>query len=678
MLSMASTSKASPSSPTSPTLPPNVVIPVRKDSHEISSTGKGPRALLMPNGSASDAEKLSNEGRKPTPTSPLSDKPPNPYPLPNLVTADQSSRPSLDRPGLAAETEPIFEDSEPGSPPPVHVPAPTASGATDDANGERIVRMLCDYENGLDLLLSRVRQDIQSSKEALTFLRRRAAIEEEYARSMMKLAQSTPMQIPEGKEGTYADTWARFVKMHESIGEIRLGFATAIHEVSDEMLTLSTNAERSRKQLREAGYKQLRMVQDADVALEKAKIKYDATSEEWERAILMRDQAGESDTASTISSSSYNGSGTYRFGQLTKAGLKKGALAKNLFKQGGAYNKYQKAEDDARHKAALANESYKIQLHQTNLVRNSFFKAHLPRFVRLLKETNDECDQGLQYHLARYAQELERSLMQEATLISPLEKEVPGLVKVIEQIDNERDFEDFMNNYLKKQKQLRKADHIYLPYSMSTDALSIANPKPSFGVPITSLMERDVVPVPYVVSKCIKCVEKYGMKAQGLYRVSGTNTHVQKLKGLLDRDVQLVNMDEWAVDIHNITGVLKLFFRELPDSLFPKSMYYQFNEAAKIEDDRRRLIGIHELINQLHDANYATLKALAGHLHRVQSHEEDNKMSFQNLSIVWGPTLMDQPDNSKAPDPSELKLQSLVVETVLANFEQIFDADEEV
>jgi hypothetical protein len=75
-------------------------------------------------------------------------------------------------------------------------------------------------------------------------------------------------------------------------------------------------------------------------------------------------------------------------------------------------------------------------------------------------------------------------------------------------------------------------------------------------------------------------------------------------------------MSEYATQpqLAILTGALKLYFREMPDSLLPKSMYHTFMDAARIEDERLRLISIHELINQLHDAHYATLQRLIGHL----------------------------------------------------------------
>jgi hypothetical protein len=39
-------------------------------------------------------------------------------------------------------------------------------------------------------------------------------------------------------------------------------------------------------------------------------------------------------------------------------------------------------------------------------------------------------------------------------------------------------------------------------------------------------------------------------------------------------------MADYSDAINVVTSVLKLYFRELPDSLLPKDMYHEFIEAA--------------------------------------------------------------------------------------------------
>ena len=48
-------------------------------------------------------------------------------------------------------------------------------------------------------------------------------------------------------------------------------------------------------------------------------------------------------------------------------------------------------------------------------------------------------------------------------------------------------------------------------------------------------MTRDNVEIPQVMERCCAAIEKYGLKSQGLYRISGTMSKMLKLKEQLDK-----------------------------------------------------------------------------------------------------------------------------------------------
>ena len=58
-------------------------------------------------------------------------------------------------------------------------------------------------------------------------------------------------------------------------------------------------------------------------------------------------------------------------------------------------------------------------------------------------------------------------------------------------------------------------------------------------------------------------------------------------------------------------------------------------EAAKIQDDVVRRDSLHAIINALPDPNYATLRALTLHLHRVIEHTESNRMTSSTLAVIF-------------------------------------------
>lgn len=98
--------------------------------------------------------------------------------------------------------------------------------------------------------------------------------------------------------------------------------------------------------------------------------------------------------------------------------------------------------------------------------------------------------------------------------------------------------------------------------------------------------------------------------------------------------------------------------------------YQGFIGAAKEEDNIMRRDALHQNINSLPDANYATLRVLTLHLHRVAMNSDVNKMDMKNLSLMFGPTVMG------GSNVNDAGWQTKVMETILAHTHDIFDPDE--
>ncbi|KAI3397329.1 hypothetical protein diail_10987 [Diaporthe ilicicola] len=201
--------------------------------------------------------------------------------------------------------------------------------------------------------------------------------------------------------------------------------------------------------------------------------------------------------------------------------------------------------------------------------------------------------------------------------------------------------------------------------------------RPVFGVSLARLYERDGLAVPMVVYQCIQAVDLFGLTVEGIYRLSGSLPQVNKMKSMFDTDtaspqLDFRNPENFFHDVNSVAGLLKQFFRDLPDPLLTKEHYNGFIEAAKHEDDTVRRDSLHAIINSLPDPNYATLRAVALHLHRVMENSATNRMTSQNLAIVFGPTLMGGSAHGAISDSG---FQCKVVDTILQNTYQIFDDD---
>jgi hypothetical protein len=133
-------------------------------------------------------------------------------------------------------------------------------------------------------------------------------------------------------------------------------------------------------------------------------------------------------------------------------------------------------------------------------------------------------------------------------------------------------------------------------------------------------------------------VDLFGLDHEGIYRVSGNSNHVAELKSLFDHNAHSLdfrNPESFFHDVNNASNLLKLFLRELPDPLLTSEHYTELIEAARIQDDIVRRDSLHAIINALPDPNYATLRALTLHLHRVEQHSESNRMTSSTLAVIF-------------------------------------------
>ncbi|XP_054448918.1 rho GTPase-activating protein 27 isoform X1 [Pteronotus mesoamericanus] len=192
-----------------------------------------------------------------------------------------------------------------------------------------------------------------------------------------------------------------------------------------------------------------------------------------------------------------------------------------------------------------------------------------------------------------------------------------------------------------------------------------------FGCALATLCERERSPVPRFVQQCIRTVEARGLDIDGLYRISGNLATIQKLRYRVDHDERLDLDDGRWEDVHVITGALKLFFRELPEPLFPFSHFRQFIAAIKLQDQAQRSRCVRDLVRSLPAPNHDTLRLLFQHLCRVIEHGEQNRMSVQSVAIVFGPTLL-RPETEEASMPMTMVFQNQVVELILQQCSEIF------
>ncbi|XP_045895254.1 GEM-interacting protein isoform X2 [Micropterus dolomieu] len=171
-----------------------------------------------------------------------------------------------------------------------------------------------------------------------------------------------------------------------------------------------------------------------------------------------------------------------------------------------------------------------------------------------------------------------------------------------------------------------------------------------FGVDLSLLSRDGPDEVPFVVLRCTSEIESRALSIQGVYRVSGSKPRILKLCQAFEMEKEQVDLSDLSP--HDITSILKHFFKELPEPLLTFELYNDFiamgktiqhlNEREQKPDTNEIMDIIHnlqKLLQKLPSYSYSTLQHLMSHLQKVSENYE-NKMSPSNLGIVFGPTLL--------------------------------------
>ncbi|XP_067892926.1 rho GTPase-activating protein 29-like isoform X2 [Heterodontus francisci] len=218
-----------------------------------------------------------------------------------------------------------------------------------------------------------------------------------------------------------------------------------------------------------------------------------------------------------------------------------------------------------------------------------------------------------------------------------------------------------------------------------------------FGVDFTQAAKNCSDGIPFIIKKCTSEIESRALNIKGIYRVNGAKSRVEKLCQAFENGKDLVELSDLYA--HDISNVLKLFLRQLPEPLISFRLYNEFIGLAKEshnisnENDekpnsltdhtkwstnigmKRILFKVKDLLRQLPPTNYNTLQYLISHLHRVAEKEEENKMSASNLGIIFGPTLLRPRQTDATASLSSLvdyPYQAQMVELFITYYGKIF------
>ncbi|KAB7504174.1 Breakpoint cluster region protein [Armadillidium nasatum] len=200
----------------------------------------------------------------------------------------------------------------------------------------------------------------------------------------------------------------------------------------------------------------------------------------------------------------------------------------------------------------------------------------------------------------------------------------------------------------------------FLPPEATLRGVPSGKPSGLFGASISQVCRREKRSVPFIVTRCVREVERRGLNEVGIYRVSGLASDINKLKKSFESNPYEAEQLVKEVDIHSVTGLLKLYLRELPEALFTDELYPRFFEAFSAADPDYRKTTLLKLFTSLPQLNQSLIVYLLEHLVKINRHDNLNKMSLHNLATVFGPTVLRPALKTKTPTQEELLTASTV------------------
>ncbi|XP_029970530.1 ralA-binding protein 1 [Salarias fasciatus] len=164
--------------------------------------------------------------------------------------------------------------------------------------------------------------------------------------------------------------------------------------------------------------------------------------------------------------------------------------------------------------------------------------------------------------------------------------------------------------------------------------------RPIFGAPLAEAVKRtalyDGLQLPAIFRECVDYIENYGMKCEGIYRVSGMKSKVDELKAAYDRE-ECPCLEEY--DPHTVASLLKQYLRELPENLLGRDLTQRFEDACGRQAEAEKVAEFQRLLADVPAESRLLLSWLVTHMDHVIAREADTKMNIQNISIVLNPTI---------------------------------------
>ncbi|XP_076159887.1 SLIT-ROBO Rho GTPase-activating protein 1b [Alosa pseudoharengus] len=132
--------------------------------------------------------------------------------------------------------------------------------------------------------------------------------------------------------------------------------------------------------------------------------------------------------------------------------------------------------------------------------------------------------------------------------------------------------------------------------------------------------------IPLIVESCIRYINLHGLQHQGIFRVSGSQVEVNDIKNSFERGNDPLSDEENAPDINSVAGVLKLYFRNLENPLFPKELFNELIATVRVESLYDRALSIRKILTTAPRTSMVLMRYLFAFLNHESPYSESGAL----------------------------------------------------
>ncbi|AET38074.1 GTPase-activating protein RGD1 Ecym_2335 [Eremothecium cymbalariae DBVPG len=271
------------------------------------------------------------------------------------------------------------------------------------------IQKLMESDVSPTALLNRLKMSLLMCVEFTKFVRKKYILEEEHAQEMSKAYKNF---FPDTGASSLQASMHKVLEYDGKLAKVKMSYVSALQKIYDELSALLATMTKIRKTLKENSRRLEKEVADAIHSAEKAKSKYMALCQDWEKLKLV-------DPAKT---------------KLTLRGSRT----------------TREQEEELLRKIDTADLDYKQKVDYSTSLRNTYISNERPKIVTELKDLILELNTAVSIQLQKYAIWTENLILNSGVTIIPFETTLSSMKDHASSMNNQLDLFEYLSKYTSK------------------------------------------------------------------------------------------------------------------------------------------------------------------------------------------------------------------------------------